>query len=402
MDQLLIPSCSSISFPHHTNQDDVNDTTTPQQPLEPTTMETRAEIHIEENSLVNPTADIVVNVEEPTRPLSCWNMTEDDFRCKSCDKIPPPLSPSMSNTTRPFVICSKNHVVCHACYVRQADYDCKACGNREPLTHLDVFLQPSNLMEFYKALVEQSYFSCGRLCGEIVRSGKALLEHEEQCTFDPPCQCPMPNCTFEFKWPKNAEERLEILNQHSYHLTFADSSSFPIFVDDIYNENTGDFFSTDKCVVFKPKYDYIDKCPDLKNATTLRKVERLCKEYPPVGVWIDYKRGHEEGSSAKFIVRSKWLQRNSRIIPDGSYMMESRLVSFHTYSDLSCIVLTLNPLKSLSHKFYQTHFSPCAITRLFKQQYTPCTICKYRRKHFHMTNYIYNDAISVCKSRFDL
>lgn len=343
---------------------------------------------------------------EFTRPAS-WKMKKEDFFCIVCEKLPPPLSPAMSNTTRPFVICTKNHIVCHACYVRQVDYNCKGCGNREPLTHLDVFLQPSYLIDFYNALVSVSYFECGRLCGETFKGGKALLEHEQECKFDPPCVCPHPNCHFEFQWPKTPEERKVILEQHGQHLRFSDSSSFPLFIEEIYNENTGDYYSMNRAVVFKPTYDYIDRCPNLRDATTLRKVERLCKIYPPVAVWIDYRRSTQTENAGitkmnKFVIRAKWLQRNSRIIPDGSYEMDSRLASFHTYQNPNTLCFTINPLKALSKEFYETYFAADEVPRTFKQEYTPCTICKYRKKHYHMTNYIYNKAISVCKTRYDI
>lgn len=338
---------------------------------------------------------------------STANMLPKHFHCVTCKKIPPPLSPALSNTTRPFVICSKNHITCQACFVRQKGIECNKCENREVLTHLDPFLQPCWLKELYRDIVKDTEFECGRQCGQKFKGGAALLEHEELCAHDPPCVCPLCN-KYTFQWPKTDEEKKKILREHGNHIRFEEpDSTLRLFVEQIFDEKKGKSFSQERCFVFQPKYDYYDRRSDLKDTDTLRKVDRYCKTYPYLALWVECNHKDQEslqGNPASYFIRAKWLQINSRIIPDASYVAEVRLTNFHTFTRPAHITTEINLAKSTARlrEYKYSHFDPSTIKDLFEGKFRHCSICRSVRKHFHVSLYIYNKAVSVCATRFTI
>jgi len=326
--------------------------------------------------------------------MSTEKLTEANFKCITCNKVPPPLSPELYNTTRPFVICADYHVVCHWCFIRQPTYQCGTCKKESQLLlHVDVFLQPPWLKDLYKKVVAKTQFDCARQClTQLPVGGKALLEHEENCKFDPPCVCPMCD-SYAFYWPKNDKEKETIIKEHGHHLEFTTYHNHILMIEDIYDKDKKELKSQSRCAIFEPIYDYYH-C-STGESYKLEKVDGLSKRYPYIAIWLS---AVDMEKNPKYRLNVKWLQHKSRIIPDASYNIILRMTNFHGYKEVDSRTFLVNIVKPDClgrHSMLDT-----VVLRTFNDTFLPCSICTELRKHFHISAFIYNKAISECKTRY--
>lgn len=326
--------------------------------------------------------------------MSTTPITEINFLCTTCNKIPPPLSPAIYNSSRSYLICADFHVVCHNCFIHQETYFCRTCSKKKEtqlLMFMDPIIQPRWLKQSYKKVIAKTTFDCARQCGtQLPVGGQALLEHEEECTFDPPCVCPMCD-SYTFFWPKNDSEKAAILKEHGHHLDFVDGSRYTLMLEDIYDLSLKTIKANSKCTIFEPVFDYVH-C-STADSYKVDEVKCFTKRFPYIAIWftIDGNTNHE--------LKVKWLQDKTRIIPDASYTLFLSLVHFHTYCTPHIEALKVNITKP-SERNFQRIFYPSFIERTLLSVYNPCTTCNEKKKHFHVSCNIVNTAISECKTRF--
>jgi len=208
----------------------------------------------------------------------------------------------------------------------------------------------------------------------------ALLEHEDECTFDPPCVCPLCN-EYTFFWPKTDEERQKIIEEHGHHLVFQDAYQIPLYLDSLYDSRKKEYKSLSQCYIFQPAFECYDSCAELKDVTALRKVDLLSSVYPYMAIWIEH-HVPEGWESGIFNVRAQWLQRASRIVPDSTYFVRGQIINFHSTSH-SSVEYTVNPLNTKLNQRGNAVFGTHMPGKLMQNYHRPCGLCKDLRKHFH-------------------
>jgi len=322
----------------------------------------------------------------------------DFFKCHACRKVPPPLSATLSSTTLPFHLCSRNHLTCRACYNKQETTACKGCGKiKSHVVALDPYGQPGWLKRGYKAAVENTVFECGRQCGTpLEKGGLALALHEEQCTFDPPCVCPVCD-KYTFKWPTTQEEKDAILAEHGHHLRFHDPTRMKVYLTDLYDPATGNFLTSERAHVFKPDYPFYTESDD---GTVVKRVDHLSTAYPYLGCWLEWdgkraERGQlqkegqlpQQWSSDSYKLRAKWLQRHSRLVPDDSYILKASLYNFHDLFHPDNFGFRCKITQQLCEPT-QSAMHGHIVKDIYNMIHLPCNICKDPRKHLHLRCYI--------------